>query len=94
MFTKVSHRAATHSSGFKVYSIDFYTIAYEDDMITATLETDFLDSCPPIYSDSLKTTSSGHHHTSPPDSDEIIRRISQALKFLGINHEIVTDSAQ
>jgi len=94
MFTKESHRAAVHSSGFKVYSIDFYTICYEDDNVKATVETDFLDTAPPLYSGSLKVTASKADNLSAIESDEIISRISQALQFLNINHEVVTEPSE
>jgi hypothetical protein len=94
MFKKIGPQFAEHESGYSVFVADREHVGYRDSAIEATIEADFLSGVVPLYCKTLKGKKGEETFTPANDPDTaqaIMRRIEEALAFLGIRFEVVQD---
>ena len=94
MFKKIGPQLAQHESGYSVFVADREHVGYRDAVIEVMIEADFLSGIVPLYYKTLKGKKGDavfNSLTDPDMAQVIIRRIQEALTFLGITFELVQD---
>jgi hypothetical protein len=87
MFTKLAPQKAVHSTGYIVQVLDRFHVEYIDKHKRAKIEVDFAPVIG-IYKSLLSEWEDGTP-LSEPEKLEIVKKVSEALQFMGSKTEII-----